>query len=239
MARWRTILFDLDDTLYPERAFVLSGFRAAAQWAEAALNIPATVGVRQLETYFNAGVRGDTFDRWLSQHGLASGGWIADIIRAYREHAPDIAPYPDVVPLLARLRGRVRLGLITDGYADVQRRKLAALDLLDYFDVVIFSDDLGREAWKPSPLPFTTALARTGTEPRAAVYVADNPAKDFIGARRLGMSTVRVRRPDGLHRLLEPATPEHGADVDIDDLPSLEPLMAGEVTVPASIGTPR
>src|SRR4030066_168009 len=37
---WRAIGFDLDDTLYPERAFVLSGFGAVAGWIEAAVGLP-------------------------------------------------------------------------------------------------------------------------------------------------------------------------------------------------------
>jgi hypothetical protein len=38
---WRAIVFDLDDTLYPERDYVLRGFRAVAAWSDPNLGIPA------------------------------------------------------------------------------------------------------------------------------------------------------------------------------------------------------
>ena len=55
--KWRAIVFDLDDTLYPERDYVLSGFRAIARWAAEHLRIPAEDGYRELAELFAAGVR--------------------------------------------------------------------------------------------------------------------------------------------------------------------------------------
>jgi len=68
--RWRAVVLDLDDTLYPEAAYVRSGFRAVAGRAEGTLGIPAPEGERELVSLFEAGVRGDTFDRWLAARGL-------------------------------------------------------------------------------------------------------------------------------------------------------------------------
>ena len=78
---------------------------------------------------FEAGVRGDTFDRWLKRHGHAPKENRLAMISAYRRHQPRIEPYPDVVPTLEALHGTLLLGLITEGARAVQEAKLAALGL--------------------------------------------------------------------------------------------------------------
>ena len=223
----QAIVFDLDDTLYPERAYVLSGFQAVAAWAEECLGIPVAQGFAELRRLFDDGVRGDTFNRWLESHGFQPDSWVPQMVQIYREHNPHIEPYPEVPELLQRLRPRYRLGLVTDGYAEVQKRKLAALGLTSCFDVLVFSDEWGREAWKPNSRPFEIALQRLGVTGPEAVYVADNPTKDFLGARQAGMWTVRVRRPDGLYSHLEPPSPEHAPDVEIETLSDLETSLMG------------
>jgi len=222
MPAWQAIIFDLDDTLYPERAYVLSGFRAVAAWAEKHLGIPQHHSFDELRRLFEDGVRGDTFNRWLESHGLKPDDLVPQMVQVYQEHDPHIAPYPEVPELLQRLRQRYRLGLVSDGYAEVQRRKLAALGLTPCFDALVFSDEWGREAWKPSSRPFEIVLKRLGVTGSEAVYVADNPHKDFLGARQVGMWTVRVRRPDGLYSHLEPPSGEHAPNVEIETLNDLE-----------------
>jgi putative hydrolase of the HAD superfamily len=219
-------IFDLDDTLYPERQYVLSGFRAVAEWASRNFDIPLATGLRELETLFHDGVRGNTFDRWLQAHGIGGNESVAELVRVYRSHIPVITLYPDVHPVLEQMRSQNwRLGLVSDGYADVQRRKIEALHLYDLFDAVVLSDDFGREAWKPSPRPFLAALARLAADPVHAVYVADNPSKDFIGARSIGMATIRIRRSDALYCHLEPQTSGYAADMEIAGLGVLQTAL--------------
>lgn len=225
MSRWRAIVFDLDDTLYPERDFVLSGFRAVAEWAQVELGIASDLGFEELKRLFEQGTRGDTFDRWLAAHGLSADGLVAQLLRVYREHEPALVPFPETPGLLHSLGQRLRLGLLSDGYLAVQQRKWAALNLADYFDAVVFSDEWGREAWKPSPKPYEVVLQRLELAPGQAIYVGDNPLKDFIGARQVGMATIRIRRPGGEYAHLEPPTAQHAAHLDIDCLSKLEEAL--------------
>ena len=225
MPAWRAIVFDLDDTLYPEQTYVLSGFRAVATWAEEHLGISRHQSFAELRRLFDEGVRGDTFNRWLESHGLKPDDWVSQMVQVYREHNPHITPYLEVPGLLQRLRLRYRLGLVSDGYVEVQKRKLAALGLTPCFDVLVFSDEWGQEAWKPNSWPFGVVLERMSIRGPEAVYVGDNPAKDFLGARQVGMWTVRVRRPDGLYNHLEPPSPEYAPDVEIETLNDLETTL--------------
>jgi putative hydrolase of the HAD superfamily len=228
MTRWRAILFDLDDTLYPERDYVLSGFRAVADWAQGRGGIPAEQGYAELTRLFERGVRGDTFDRWFAGFGQTNKQLVSEAVRVYREHAPQIQPYPEVPPLLQRLKPRFKLGIVSDGYADVQKKKLDVLELEKWFDVIVFSDELGREAWKPSPLAFQKACETTAVLPSEAVYVGDNPKKDFIGARRAGVQSIWLRLERGVYGSFAPESQEYDADLTVTSFEQLESIFFRE-----------
>jgi putative hydrolase of the HAD superfamily len=223
---WRAVVFDLDDTLYPERDFVLGGFLAAARWAETHLGIPADDGYTELRRLYESGVRGDTFNRWLEALGIEAAPIVPRLVDAYRRHEPRLEPFPDAVGVLYRLRPRLRVGLLSDGYLDVQRRKLDALNVAHLFDAVVFSDEWGREAWKPSTRPFLAILEQLQVAAASTVYVADNPLKDFLGARQLGISTVQVVRAGGEYASVAAPTPTHAADHVVRDLAECERVIA-------------
>lgn len=226
MPPWQAIVFDLDDTLYPEEAYVHSGFRAVAAWGAEHLDVPATQGYIELERLFREGVRGRTFDVWLAGHGLSSDGVVGELVRIYRGHEPAIEPFPGASGLLERLAADHVLGLLSDGSVEVQNMKLDVLGLRRHFHAVVISDELGREAWKPSPRGFEVLLARLGgVPPERAVYVSDNPAKDFLGARRAGLRSIRVRRREGIYAHLEPEADEHAPDVEVGDFGLLEAIL--------------
>ena len=119
----KAIVFDLDDTLYPERQYALSGFSAVADWAESTVGISRERGYSELVAYFEDGVRGDTFNRWLEAHGIEPELWMPEMVKCYRDHSPSLEPYPETHSVLRSLRGRYRLGLITQGHGPGQRHQ--------------------------------------------------------------------------------------------------------------------
>ena len=86
--------------------------------------------------------------------------------------------------------------------------------------------ELGVGFSKPHPAAYRAAIGRLGVEAADTVYVADNPVKDFIGARSVGMASVRLRRPDGIYAELEPVSREHAPDFEITDLQHLPVALA-------------
>jgi putative hydrolase of the HAD superfamily len=131
---------------------------------------------------------------------------ISRMIQVFRTHAPTIALRPDADQLLARLRGAgMATGLITDGYAVAQHAKIDALNLRERIDVIIVTDDWGREFWKPHPRAFLEMADRLGVDHGACVYVGDNPSKDFVAPNQLGWDTVMVRRDEAVHAAVETA----------------------------------
>ena len=216
----RAVLFDLDDTLYPEHDYVRSGFAAvAARLACEPGAPPADELYAALEREWRLRGRGRVFDAVIARFGLTAP--VAELVDVYRRHEPELSLYPDAERAVARLEASdTAFGILTDGIAVVQRAKLRALGLDRRVPCIVVSDDYGLDASKPSAVPYRAALAQLGSPPPETVYVGDNPHKDFIGARALGMPTVRVRRPVGDHAgtVLDP---EHEADRDIASLDEL------------------
>jgi len=222
----RAVLFDLDDTLYPECEFVLSGFRAVARWGRDKLGLPYEKSYNRLREIFYNGIRGRTFNFWLEELGFSDPEYINLAINIYREHIPIIHPFPEVPDLLKNLKKRYILGIVTDGNWQMQERKIEALNISNFFTTIILTDKLGTDYWKPSPKPFLIALKQLGFEAGAACYVGDNVGKDFFGARKIGLMTIWVRRNDGIYSGIEPPTPDHIPDYTIDSLNNLESLFS-------------
>jgi len=195
----RALVFDLDDTLFAEREFVLSGFAAADQWLQAERQVTGFSAVA--ERLFGEGVRGHIFDEALRQMGVRNEGeLISQMVAVYRAHRPArLTLLPDAQWALTALSRRYKLGLITDGYGQTQRNKIAGLGLDSCFSLIVITDDLGREHWKPSPLAYRRVMQTLGMAGEECVYVGDNPTKDFVAANRLGWLTVQVRRPGSEH----------------------------------------
>jgi putative hydrolase of the HAD superfamily len=223
--RLRAVVFDLDDTLYPEREYVLSGFREVAAWSELNLGLAAESSYKELEGLFRSGLRGNIFDVWLASYKLAEASLISTLVRVYREHEPAIGPFPEIPSILQRLKGEYRLGLLSDGWLGVQQRKLAALKLSHYFDCIVFSDEWGREAWKPNVRCFNVLLERLAISAAEVVYVGDNPTKDFLGARKAGLDSIWIRQPGLTYTHLEPATPDHRPNISIASILELDSAL--------------
>lgn len=199
METTRALVFDLDDTLYPERAYACSGFAAVAAAFTGRLN-PAYDLAARMRELFDTGDRHRVFNVIARECGLAdTDPVVRDMITVYRRHRPAIHLFADADAALSRLRPSCRLGLITDGCAVTQHAKIDALDLRRRFDHIIVTDDWGREFWKPHPRAFEEMSARLAVPPDRCTYIADNPAKDFVAPNAMGWHTVLIERPDRVH----------------------------------------
>jgi putative hydrolase of the HAD superfamily len=200
MSRPAAVLFDLDDTLYAERRYVDGGFAAVAAFLSPLTGRSAEALTSRLIALHDEQGRGRLFDTLLAELGrIHDPDLVLACLLVYRTHTPILEPFPGVVEALATLRAAgIRTGVVSDGHAATQHRKLAALpDVLDRLDAVVMTDDLGPGHAKPSPTPFRVAALLLGIRPVDAVYIANDRRKDFHGAREAGLRTIRVgRQPD-------------------------------------------
>ena len=242
-----TVVFDLDDTLYDEIEYCRSGFAAVAEFlagssgmsldfardacartaapACSAAGTPAAARIFDaLWGQFTAGNRSKTFDAALDKLGIDyDRERIVELVGVYRNHVPTIALPPDSEEVLRKLRAKYALALLTDGFLPAQQLKVQALGIEEYFASIVYTEQLGRESWKPSPAGFEKILHDLGGRPENTVYVADNEQKDFIAPNRMGFATVQLLRPARVHTsaLAGPGAAAHHVISQISELPAL------------------
>jgi putative hydrolase of the HAD superfamily len=189
------LVFDLDDTLYPERQFALSGFQAAGRWAQTALGIEGLAG--DMTRLLDGGNLGQLFGMALAaRRPDHTPEHLTALLEAYRDHQPELELFEDAVWALGRFAGHGGLGLITDGTHRVQAKKVAALGIGPHFRKIVYTDALGGRAFhKPHPKSYEMIEQALGMGADRFVYVGDNPSKDFIVPNARGWTSVMVARP--------------------------------------------
>jgi len=191
----QAILFDLDDTLYDEMQFVKGGFKAVSLYISKNNNTEQKVVYKLLLDMLEEQGRGKIFDILLKKLGLYNKKIIPKLVEIYRTHKPNLFLYSEVSNVLSTLKQQgYKLGIITDGNVEVQRNKVKALKIKDFFDCMIFSDEYGIEKQKPNPLPYQIAMEKLEASANKTVYIGDNSYKDFITAKKLGIFTIRIMR---------------------------------------------
>jgi putative hydrolase of the HAD superfamily len=226
------LVFDLDDTLYLESDFARSGFEAASAWLYREMGVANFAD--HCHAIFATGRHSHVFDEALAAAGMAGDRTLtAKLIEVYRQHHPRIALAPDALEYLCNPARKARLALITDGYAATQMAKVKALGLEEILDHIIYTDVWGPKFWKPHPRAFEAIQEWSGVPCAELVYVADNPAKDFIAPRRLGWRTIQIARI-GRIRMAYATEPDHRPDAVITSLFDLDACLATLCTAPQS-----
>lgn len=185
------IVFDLDDTLYPQISYKRSGFNVVAQWLASRHNLNPSAILSELEDILD--LYGPSypymFDR-LAERFTLGASFVPEMVRIFIEHEPRIRCYDGVIPMLTRLKNKYRLGILTDGRLTVQQKKIDALGLTDRADEILCSDLVGLE--KPATELFQWFEDAFRLNGENLMYVGDNPQKDFYGANCRGWRTVMV-----------------------------------------------
>lgn len=219
------VVFDLDDTLYPEVDYCRSGMLAVAEVLSRQADRPSREIFAALWREFEGGNRQQTFNPILDQLGLdSSERAIRDLIRVYRNHTPGISLPPASRKVLTQMKNMLPLGLLTDGFLPAQRLKVRALKIGRFFKSIVYTEQLGRKFWKPSPAGFERLIESLGVPAEEMAYVGDNPAKDFVAPNQLGMVSIQVQNAQAIHSQVSPS-PENQAQHQIDQIESLTPLI--------------
>jgi len=104
--------------------------------------------------------------------------------------------WPNVNHVLKSLREKgYALAIVSDAQAEYAQRDLRQLGILDSFDAIVFSSEVG---WaKPHKAMFLAALEKLGVDASKAVMVGDTFDEDIIGAKKMGIKAVLVARREG------------------------------------------
>ena len=229
---WQTLLLDHPETGRIRGQARLQGTRRAL------LGVGETFDLETIEGAYREGIRrcqeireglrDVTFNQQVEifvneiSPGLAgriSSAAFQEIAHVYSDSFFDYpaSPHPEGVRVLQSVRDMgLRLGLVsntgmTPGVSF--RRFLEEHGMLDFFEVLTFSDEVGIS--KPAREIFTSTLAQLGSSPEHAIHVGDHIFNDVAAAKGCGMKTVWI---EGFYERPDPTDPATLADVTVSEL---------------------
>lgn len=195
---YQGVVFDVDDTLYLEKDYVLSGFSFLNSWAVEKLGVPEFGAI--CFKLFEQGVRQTIFDVALDELKVnKSPELISELVWAYRNHQPSIELTADSKTVLDAICETKRIAFLTGGPVESQQAKVSALGLDKYSNDIVFSGIYGPEFDKPHPSGWQAMQEMLGLPASSLIYIGDNPEKDFEAPTELGWSAARIRRIGSLN----------------------------------------
>jgi pyrophosphatase PpaX len=180
--RFPVVLFDLDGTLVDSGRIILASMRYATR---------TVLGCDVPDEQLLAGVGGSGL---LEQMRALDAHRVDDLVRIYREHNEplhaELEACAGIDGVLERLHAEGRtLGLVTAKRRATVQLAFDVVDIADYFDVVVTSEDTERH--KPHPDPILHALDELDVDARDAAYVGDSPF-DVAAAKAAAVFAVAV-----------------------------------------------
>lgn len=228
--RYRWLLFDADNTLFDYETAWADAFRATFDQ----LGVPFDAGyparfetinhgiwrVYEAGGITSAAMRVRRFELLFEAIGASvdAGHFSAAYLRNLSMQS---GLMPGALAVVAALHARHRVGIVTNGFADVQRPRLERSPIRAYVDEIVISEEVG--AAKPQPAIFEAAFRRMGDPRRDEVLmIGDSLASDIAGGAGYGIdtcwynpraepsngdvaATYEIRRLDELIGLLGPA----------------------------------
>jgi putative hydrolase of the HAD superfamily len=205
------VLFDLDDTLHDDTLAYQSAAEDVAHEIAAEHGIDAlalkAAYVAAAEGFWKrltpetlqvelARVRERLWESALESVGLADRVLAQRSAGRYNDYRKKrYALFPGAADLLRRLRARgKRLGLVTNGFSETHREKIALLRVGEFFDAVFIADEVGM--LKPDPLLFAHACTTLGGSPSHSAMVGDRYERDIRGAGEAGLFTIWLNLRD-------------------------------------------
>lgn len=176
----RGIVFDLDDTLLDQKAWMIS--KLELTWHEERAVLPErAVFLSMALQIIEEGNRAYLFDALCLQLGLDDTIRLR-LIETYRKARPeDIPLYSDVPSTLYQLRKLgYRIAILSDNPPVSQRQKLDVCGLLPLIDTLVLTAELGTQ--KPDPHAFIECTRLLELPPDQIVMVGDNLFRDMRGS---------------------------------------------------------
>ncbi|MDX2360114.1 MAG: YjjG family noncanonical pyrimidine nucleotidase [Crocinitomicaceae bacterium] len=167
-----------------------------------------------------ADLRFERFNKTLLKFDVNHPELAEKLASGYVETSPhQTILFPNAENTLIQLRDLgYEMHIITNGFKEIQDIKLTKSGIRDYFDVVVCSEEVGKN--KPAREVFTEALIRADAKAKDSVMIGDNYKADVLGAERSGICGV-LFDPHREHR-----EGSHEWHInDLDEIPELLPWI--------------
>ena len=196
MKTYEWILFDADDTLFHFDAFsglkrMFSGFgiEFTEQYYQEYQAVNKSLWVEYQQGLISAPqLQQQRFTTWANKLAVSP----QDLNSAFLSAMAEIcAPLEGAVSLLNALRGKAKLGIITNGFTELQQARLERTGLANHFELLVISEQIGIA--KPHIDIFMHALSAMANPRREQVLmVGDTPESDILGGMNAGLDTCWV-----------------------------------------------
>lgn len=193
MKKYEWILFDADETLFRFDAFsglqlmfLQHGIQFTSQDYQDYQAINKALWVEyQNGTITSQQLQHRRFTAWADQLQITP----QQLNSAFMTSMAEICtPLAGAVNLLSSLQGQAKLGIITNGFTELQQIRLERTGLRNHFEILVISEEVGIA--KPDRRIFDHALALMGNPARENVLmVGDNPDSDILGGLNAGLHT--------------------------------------------------
>jgi putative hydrolase of the HAD superfamily len=191
MKNSKVIVFDLDDTLYPEQSFFKSGLVSASKYLEKKLPMTWKSIYAEFLRINELYGRKNIFDVFLKQQGVYSKKLLNSTIQIYRNHDFAIMVDSEMRKFLKSFKNN-SIYIVTDGHKLVQAKKINKLKIKELFQGVYITNCYGIDKQKPSIYCFRKIAIREKIKLSQLVHIADNPKKDFVSLNRCGATTIKT-----------------------------------------------
>lgn len=188
------VIFDMDDTLFDCSGSLIEAARRRAAKAMVEAGIPCTaeeIYQMQNEALEKYGPYYHVFDEIAKKYGVGREA-VDCALQAYNsnEVAPDIKPFPDVMPTLKQLKkGGFKTFLVTVGVHERQEKKIQLLSIGGMFDEVIISD---QEVGLLLEECYELILKRHSLEANEVAVVGDRVREELRIGKAIGMTTMQM-----------------------------------------------
>ncbi|WP_407331276.1 pyrimidine 5'-nucleotidase [Enterovibrio sp. 27052020O] len=187
------ILFDADETLFSFDAF--AGLKAlfadlGVDFSQQDFAEYQTVNKPLWVKYQNGEITAkklqeDRFLLWSERLDVSPAELNRQFLNAMADVCQPLEGVREIIPALAK---KAKLGIITNGFTQLQQIRLEKTQLGEYFDLVVISEEVGLA--KPDVAIFELAFEKMGQPDKSRILmVGDNPDSDILGGYNAGIDT--------------------------------------------------
>jgi putative hydrolase of the HAD superfamily len=131
----------------------------------------------------------ERFDLTLKDFGISDEEFAVTLAEKYIELSPQKTKLlPGTLEILNYLSGKYQLHIITNGFDEVQYRKLEFAGLSRFFKTVTTSEEAGYH--KPDTRIFKWALQKAEATASESIMIGDDISVDILGAKEAGLDQV-------------------------------------------------
>ncbi len=185
----KAIIFDLDETLLDEKKYRTYLFQKLEKYTEYRNKEFNTKKIRNYSLIKDKIYKFKVLD-YFKKNFLKNDSLV--LIKLIYFSSTKIPLFKNTLKVLNKLKNKYLLLMITDGNELHQFNKIYLSGLLKYIQPKNIIINSKKKYMKPSTYSYKKLISLNHLNPKNTFYVGDNPKKDFSGAKKLGLKTIRI-----------------------------------------------